>query len=144
MPTYETSTTIPAAPDAVWSVLADVVNWPHWTPTVTKVEALDSPRIGMGARFEVHQPELRPAVWAVTRIEDPTRFLWESRMPGFVMVADHVLEPLPGGASRLTLSFAFQGLLGAIVGPLFRKRVESYIAKEAASLRGLFEGGGTR
>jgi hypothetical protein len=141
MPTYETSTTIPAVPETVWPVLADVVSWPRWTPTVTKVEPLDSPRIGMGARFEVHQPELRPAVWTVTRIEAPTRFLWESRMPGLAMVADHVLDPLPEGDSRLTLSFGFRGLLGAIVGPLFRRRVESYISTEAASLRRLFEGG---
>lgn len=144
MPTYETSTTIHADPEKIWPVLADVVNWPRWTPTVTKVEVIDSARMGMGARFEVHQPKLRPAVWTVTRVEPPTRFLWESRLPGLLMVADHVIESAPDGTSRLTLRFGFEGLLGRIAGPLNRKRVEGYIAREAASLRSLFENGATR
>jgi hypothetical protein len=135
MPTYETSASIAAQPKAVWSVLADVANWHRWTPTVLKVEALSSAELRVGNRFKIYQPRLRPAIWTVTAVEAPTRFAWESRVPGVVMIADHTLDAISDRTSRLTLRFAFRGLLGAIVGPMSRKLVESYMAQEAASLR---------
>jgi uncharacterized protein YndB with AHSA1/START domain len=135
MPSYEASASIAAQREAVWSVLTDVMAWPGWTPTVLKVDALDSPELNVGHRFRVHQPKLRPSVWTVTAVDAPARFTWESRMPGLVMTADHSVEALADGASKLTLRFSMGGLLGAIVGPMNRKMVESYMAQEAESLR---------
>ena len=141
MLSYEASASIAAARQAVWSVLADVLNWPGWTPTVLKVEALDSPELKVGHRFRVHQPKLRPSVWTVIAVDAPTRFTWESRMPGLVMTADHSVEATAERASKLTLRFALGGLLGAIVGPMNRRMVQSYMAQEAESLRKRLEAG---
>ena len=135
MPSYEASTSIAAQREAVWSVLANVPDWPDWTPTVLRVDALDSPELEVGHRFRVHQPKLRPAIWTVTAVDAPARFTWESRVPGLVMSADHSVEAMAERASKLTLRFTLGGLLGGIVGPMNRRTVESYMAQEAEALR---------
>jgi hypothetical protein len=134
MITYEASATIRAPVEPVWLRLSDVLHWNRWTPTVTRIEALDAPELEPGRRFLVHQPKLRPAIWRVTRVDAGSSFSWESRAPGVVMLAGHSVESLPSGDTRLELRFSFGGLLGPIVGRLNRRIVESYIATEAASL----------
>jgi carbon monoxide dehydrogenase subunit G len=141
----EASASIQAPPEAVWRRLSDVIHWSDWTPTVNRVDALDGPELATGRRFRVQQPRLRAAVWSVTLVEVPTRFVWEARTPGVVMRADHEVERLPSGESRLTLRFSFEGLLGGLVGRLYRKLVRSYLATEAECLRRYVEqDGGVR
>lgn len=135
MTKYSTSITINSNQTATWQVLSDVARWNEWTPTVTKVEVLDTPELQLNHRYKVHQPKLQPAIWSITVLEPPSRFTWESRMPGMLMVADHILKPVNTNQTELTLTFAFQGWLGEIIGRLYRKTVESYIATEAQSLK---------
>lgn len=132
---YEASASIQAPLESVWRLLADVLHWNQWTPTVTQVEALDHPELSPGNRFRVHQPKLRPAIWSVTCVEAPSSFTWESRSPGVVMIADHTVERVASGHTGLTLSFSFKGVLGPVVGRLYKNLVESYLATEATSLR---------
>lgn len=49
MQSFEAITLIHAPVDRVWAVLADVVSWPRWLPTVTSVQALGS--VPLGRRF---------------------------------------------------------------------------------------------
>lgn len=135
MLTYESSASINAALEIVWRALSDVTHWDHWTPTVTKVQALDQSELGLGNRFKVHQPDLRPAIWSVTAIQTPSSFTWESRSPGMVMIAEHTLQRSAAGRTELTLRFSFRGVLGAIFGRLSKSLVEGYLATEAVSLR---------
>ena len=135
MTQYSAAMTIHADQEVIWNVLSDVVHWNEWTPTITRVEALDQPSLGLKKRFKVYQPKLQPAVWSVTVLEPPSSFTWESKMPGMVMVAGHTLKPTGTGQNELTLTFSFQGALGAIIGRLYRNIVESYLATEAQSLK---------
>ena len=135
MTKYSTSITINSNQTAIWQVLSDVAHWNEWTPTVTKVEVLDTPGLQLNHRYKVHQPKLQPAIWSITVLEPPSRFTWESRMPGMLMVADHSLKPINANQIELTLTFSFQGWLGEIIGRLYRKTVESYITTEAQSLK---------
>ena len=139
MRTYEASAVIAAETGAVWYVISDVANWPRWLPTVTKVTPLDSTSIAPGSRFVVHQPKLRPTTWKVTQIEAPHRFVWEARSPGLLMVAEHAITPEASGSSAVLLRFSFGGLLGGLIGSLFRSITERYIAQEAASLKSTVE-----
>lgn len=125
--------------ETVWLRLSDVLRWNQWTPTVTQVEALDRPELGLGNRYRVHQPKLRPATWSVTRLEAPLRFTWEARFPGVRMIADHSIERVSSGLAAVTLRFSFEGWLGPLVGRLNRKLVQSYLATEAACLRSAVE-----
>ena len=135
MTQYSTSITINTSQEAVWKILSDVAHWHEWTPTVTKVEILDQPELKLGNRFKVYQPKLQPAVWTVTVLTPPSNFIWESKMPGMNMIAEHTVHAISSNQADLTLKFAFQGFLGEILGKLYRKTVESYIATEAQSLK---------
>lgn len=135
MPSYSASISINSEQETIWKVLSDVTHWNEWTPTVTKIEVLDQPELKLDNRYKVYQPKLQPAVWTVTILTPPSRFTWESRMPGMLMVADHILKPIHANQTELSLKFAFQGWLGEIIGRLYRQTVESYLATEAQSLR---------
>jgi uncharacterized membrane protein len=135
MPKYSTSITINADQESVWKVLSDVAHWSEWTPTVTKVEVLVQPELKLNNHYKVFQPKLQPAVWTVTALVPPSSFVWESSMPGMHMVAEHIVRAASTNQTELTLSFAFHGFLGEIMGRLYRNMVESYIATEAQSLK---------
>jgi hypothetical protein len=135
MSQYSTSISINANQESVWKVLSDIARWNEWTPTVTKVEVLDTPEIKVKNRYKVFQPKLQPAVWSVTVLEPPSNFTWEANMPGMVMIADHTLKPIGINQTEVSLKFDFQGMLGEIIGRLYRKTVESYLVTEAESLK---------
>ena len=139
MPSYNASLAIDAPRESVWRVLAAVVVWPKWLPTVSSVEALDGELLQIGFRYTVRQPKLRPATWVVTQLEPPSTFVWQARSPGLLMTASHTLEESSLGKSLVTLRFSFTGLLGAPIGWLFRSTTERYLAQELASLRSVVE-----
>jgi hypothetical protein len=99
------------------------------------VAPLDGPQLQVGRRFRVTQPKLRPATWTVTNVVVNGGFAWESRSPGMAMVARHLIETSGTGQARVTLTFEFRGVLGALLGRLSKTLVESYLATEASSLR---------
>ena len=135
MPQYSTSISIHADQETIWKILSDVAHWPEWTPTVTKVEVLDQPELKLNNRYKLYQPKLQPVIWTVTVLEPPSSFTWESRMPGMLMMGEHTLKPVNTNQTELSLKFVFQGWLGAIIGRLYRKTVETYVRTEAQSLK---------
>jgi uncharacterized membrane protein len=140
MPSYDAATPIAASRDSVWRVLADVVAWPEWLPTVTSVQPLDGNQLSVGFRYVVRQPKLRPATWIVTELEQPLRFVWQARSPGLLMVAEHTVQEGSPGTSDVILRFSFAGLLGAPMGRLFRSLTQQYLAQELLSLKLKVEG----
>jgi uncharacterized membrane protein len=141
MPSYDAAIEIDASSESVWRVLAAVVAWPEWLPTVESVLPLDGNQLKVGFRYAVRQPKLRPATWIVTELEPPRRFVWQARSPGLLMVAEHtVLEGSPG-KSDVHLRFTFTGLMGVLIGRLFRSITVRYLAAEVASLKLKVEAG---
>jgi uncharacterized protein YndB with AHSA1/START domain len=135
MPTYEASISISASREAVWRALSDVAAWPQWLPTVTAVQPLDGAALKLGHRYLVHQPKLRPATWVVVELDQSGRFVWHARSPGLLMVAEHTVRETGPGTSVVELRYSFSGLLGGLIGRLFRSITESYLAAEAASVK---------
>jgi hypothetical protein len=140
MPQYSTSISINASQEAVWKVLSDVTHWHEWTPTVTKVETLDQAELKLNHRYKVYQPKLEPVVWTITVLEAPSVFIWEARLPGMTMIAEHELRTVNPNQTDLSLKFSFRGFLGEIMGRLTRKTAEEYMRTEAESLRKRAEG----
>lgn len=138
---FSTTTVVHAPQEHVWAVLADVTRWPRWLPTVTSVEPLGPPALEVGARYRLRQPRLRPAVWQVVTYAPPARFSWESRSPGVRALADHVLQPLAGPATQVSLEVAFTGSLAWIAGLVAGRITREYLEREAAALRAELEGG---
>ncbi len=134
MPKYSTSITIQANQDTIWKVLSDVAHWNEWTPTVTKVEVLNAPELKLGNRYKVIQPKLQPVVWTVTELNS-ANFTWESKSPGMHMVAEHVVKSIHANQAEVTLTFAFNGWLGNLIGKMYGKMTEEYIQTEAQSLK---------
>ena len=134
MTQFSTSITINASQDTVWKILSDVAHWHEWTPTVTKVEVLNTPEIKLGNRYKVIQPKLQPAEWTVTDLST-SNFTWESKAPGMHMVAEHILKPVNANQTELTLTFSFNGWLGNLIGKMYGKLTQDYIQTEAQSLK---------
>ncbi len=134
MKPYSTSITINASQEAIWKVLSDVAHWHAWTPTVTKVEVLNTPELKLGNRYKVLQPKLQPAEWTVTELTT-SNFTWESKAPGMHIVAEHVVKPINANQAEVTLTFAFNGWLGNFIGKLYGKMTLEYIQTEAQSLK---------
>jgi len=135
MKPYSATIIINASEETIWKVLSDVSHWHDWTPTVSKVEVLDQPELKLRNRYKVYQPKLQPAVWTVTALVPPSSFVWESSMPGMHMIAEHTVRAVSANQTDVTLSFAFHGFLGEIIGRMYRNTVESYIQTEAQSLK---------
>jgi uncharacterized membrane protein len=132
--TFQTSIEIEAPTEIVWGVIRDVERWPEWTPTVTSVRRLDSGLLIVGSRARIRQPRLPRADWRVTVLEDGRGFTWVSASPGVRVTAHHWVEARAGG-SRATLSVAFAGLFGSLVGRLTRTLNERYLRLEAEGLK---------
>ena len=131
---FSTSLAINASQDLIWKVLSDVAHWHEWTPTVTKVEVLNTPELKLGNRYKVIQPKLQPAEWTVTDLST-SNFTWESKSLGMHMVAEHVVKPINANQSEVTLTFAFNGWLGNLISKMYGKMTEEYVQTEAQSLK---------
>jgi uncharacterized membrane protein len=136
---FRANRTIQAPADAVWPLLANVVAWPTWLPTVTAVLPLDQTSLALGARFNVAQPRLRSTVWRVTSIQDGESFAWEARSTGLTMWANHSIRPVDTDSSDLLLEFRLSGVLAPVVSLMAGKLTNDYLQKEAASLQATIE-----
>jgi uncharacterized protein YndB with AHSA1/START domain len=141
----ENSTRIEAPPALVWRVTEDVERWPHWTPTVTSVERVDTGPLGLGSTARIRQPGQPISEWVVTVLEPERRFAWETRRPGLRMVGEHELFP-DGDGTRNVLRVRATGPLSVLLAPLLRIAVPRALAAENAGLRSHCErvaGGGS-
>jgi protein-S-isoprenylcysteine O-methyltransferase Ste14 len=132
---FTVTTLITAPPERVWALMADVLRWPEWLPTMTSVEPLHQEALSLGASYRITQPRLRPAIWTVVRLEPLRRFSWESRAPGVRTLADHSVRALPDGTTSVTLQIRFSGPLSALARVLAGSLTREYMAREAAALK---------
>ena len=132
---------IAASPERVWEVLSDVEYWPEWTQSVTLARRVDDGPIRPGSRTRLKQPRLPETEWVVTDLEPGRSFTWVSTGSGVRTTASHDIEALPGGGSRVRLRIEQAGLLGAVVGRLYKGLTERYLAMEAEGLKRRVESG---
>ncbi len=93
-----------AAPiETVWALTEDIESWPQLTPTMIRVQRLDTGPLRVGSRARVTQPRQRPGVWEVTEFQAPTLFSWRRTILGMTMIATHRLEPTAQGCRNTLL-----------------------------------------
>ncbi len=131
---FSISIDIGAPPERVWAVVSDVERWPEWTPSVKKVQRLDSGPLGPGSRARVRQPRLLPATWVVTELSRGHSFTWVTASPGVRVTARHSVYAAAAG-TRATLSVAFSGFLAPVVAWLTRRLNNRYLQLEAGGLK---------
>ena len=133
----EHSVHIDAAPAAVWAVLMDVEHWPDWTPTMSKVERIDSGPFGPASSARVKLVGFPSTLWRVTQFDDGRAFTWAAQS-GPRVVATHVVEP-DGTGTKLTLGIETSGALALVFAPLLRWVSPRNIRREAAGLKAYCE-----
>lgn len=112
-----------------WELTLDVESWPEHTPTMTKVERLESGPIGLGSTALVKQPGQRAKVWTVTTFEPERCFAWSTSAMGTTMTGSHQLTENGMGTSQ-TLTVDIEGRFSSIVGVLVRGPIAKAIAQE--------------
>lgn len=122
---------INAAAERIWAALADVEDWPKWTPTMTSVTRLDHEPFGVGSRARITQPRLGTTTWTVTEFTPRRSFVWEAKRPGLSLVAGHRLSSGSDGGVSLTLTLELNGPLGRLLEPLTARTTRRYVQLEA-------------
>ncbi len=135
---FETVDEVAASPERVWEILAEVTTWSRWTDSVTASTVLTDGPLGSGSRVEVRQPRLPANTWRITTWDPGRRFTWETSRGGVRTVADHVIEPAPGG-STVTLSIHTTGALSFVTDLVMGSTIRRYVAMEAAGLKSASE-----
>jgi carbon monoxide dehydrogenase subunit G len=130
----ETTFAVAAPPAVVWQVLTDVEAWPTWTASVTSVERLDDGPLRVGSRARIAQPRIPTVVWEVGELEEGWSFTWSQGSRLARTTAVHSVEDDGTGGSRVRLSVAQEGIVGSVVGLLYKGLTKRYLAMEAAGL----------
>jgi hypothetical protein len=118
--------------DRLWAFASDVEHWGDRLPTVDSVRPMGSGPMGVGSRFEVHQPGLPKAVWEVTDWQPGRSFTWVSTSPGIRSTAVHAVRA-DGDGSRLDLSLEWTGPLARILGLLVGRKAQGMVETEATT-----------
>ena len=129
------SVEIDAPAPLVWEVFSDVGRWPEWTASVTRVDALDGPGLGVGRRFAISQPRMPRLVWEVTELADGASWTWVQRSPGGLALARHQVIPIDEHRTRVHQEIDQRGLIGALVGRLMVRMTKRYLQWEARGLK---------
>jgi uncharacterized membrane protein len=130
-----------AAPrERIWAVMADLEQWPEWTESVSRISTLEWATTGVGSRFLVEQPRLKPAEFTTTEWSPGSGFTWESKAPGIRSIASHRIEPA-GDGCEVVLVLRFEGWLSWPVALVAGGLVRRYMRMEAAGLKARAEAG---
>jgi len=105
--TCSVSAVISAPPARVWAVLSDVAGWPAWYPGM-RVLDIGEVRPGARLRWQTGGVTIR-SVFAV--VERERELTWTGRFLCYKAVDRHLLEPLPGGRTRVTIAESLAGPL---------------------------------
>lgn len=122
---------IDASIERLWALTVEVERWPEFLETVSGVERLDAGAFGPGCRVRVEQPGLRSALWTVTELAAPSRFVWETRTLGVRVVASHLIER-DGEQCSNRLVIDLTGWASGLLGRLTRRRIRSMLSVENA------------
>ena len=127
---------VDAPADRVWRVVHDVIAWPGLTASMTSVELQGE--LTVGAEVRLTQPQLRPASWRVTELEEGSSFTWVSGVPGVRTTAVHRVRPSGDGAV-LELELSQTGLLSGLVERKYGDLMRSYVRMEAEGIKATAE-----
>lgn len=129
-----------ADPATTFAFLEDFSNAADWDPGVQSAQRLDTGPVALGSRFALDllvAGRVQRWTYVVETHEAPRRVTFVTRSRSAEGVDDVTVAPGPAGGSRVTwdASFAFSGLLGRLVDPLFQVAFSRLVDKAVAGLR---------
>ena len=149
--TLDVSIDIDAAPEAVWTVLADVRAYREWNPFIVAFEPGPSGELTPG---EVAQLRVRMRADSDKTIQSPERVIavepcrslaWVYvGLPTWLLDATRYQEltPTEGGGTRYRTHQTYRGPLAPLVLALYRRHILAGFEATAAALKARIEGGG--
>ena len=116
---YSATTTIHAAPDAIWRLLTDAPGYPRWDPGVDRIEGTIAPGNSIKAFTKRDPKRAFPA--KVSDFVPGRKMTWSGGMPLglFKGVRTFTLTPQADGSIEFTLREAYSGPLL----PLFARSI---------------------
>jgi carbon monoxide dehydrogenase subunit G len=140
--TVSATTTIPAAPEAVWDLVSDPARFAEWADRTLEVSSADS-QLRLGSNYEERNRVIGPLTgssrWTVVEHEAPRR--QTHRGEGIAMAAalDFFVELRPvDNATEVTLGLRYRpgfGLVGTALDRLyFRRSLQQSFNRTAANL----------
>jgi uncharacterized membrane protein len=135
----EDSIEINAPAEIVWRIYRDVERWPEWTASMDEITFVRGDALEDGAAVRIKQPRLPRVTWQVTELTPGRSWAWESRSPGALTVARHVVTPLDEGTTRVEQSIDQTGPLGSLIGRLMAGTTRRYLRIEAEGLKAAAE-----
>ena len=117
MRSYQTTKTIAASADRIWSLLTDAPGYPSWNRAVDKVEGTIAPGETITVRVPVNPGRDFPV--KVTAFDNGRRMVWTGGMPLGLFKGERtfLLEPNGGGTT-----FSMQEVYtGALAGMMFKQ-----------------------
>lgn len=113
--TFEHSIDTVASPSSIWPLYADVAAWLRWDHGLAAVE-LDGP-FEAGSLGRITPADMETLPFTLTWVEAERGFSDETPAMGHLLRFHHVLEPLPGGKTRITHRVEIDGPAADEMGP---------------------------
>ncbi|MBD3166023.1 SRPBCC domain-containing protein [bacterium] len=111
---FDTSIDIEAAPETIWTVLADFRSYPEWNPFIREIEGIQA--VGEQLRVVLQPPGMKPQTFKpkIVTWRPPKHFKWHGRlfMPGlFDGIHEFEIKDLGEGQARFHQRERFKGIL---------------------------------
>jgi len=138
---FQVTVQVGAPASVLWQAVADVEEWPQWTPTMNEVTWLTSTPAGgggplqPGSRARIRQPRMPQLIWEVTEVRPGTSFTWQAQSAGLTTTGTHEVRSLGADRAELTLGLAVSGPLAPVVGFLTRGRARRSVQQEAEGMK---------
>ena len=112
---YESSSTIAAQPDRIWSILTDAPNLSKWDSGVERVEGRIAPGQTIKVFVKVNPGRAFPV--KVTEFVPGQRMVWSGGMPLglFKGVRTYTLIPQGGGTTKFNMREEYTGPLTSMI-----------------------------
>jgi hypothetical protein len=122
---------IDAPPQAVWEVLTDFQNWPHWNPDVKSMSFVGMLAPGSEFRWKAGPGTI---LSTLERIEPPRYIAWRGRTLTIDAYHEWWLEPRDGGTYVRTQE-SFSGLVARLLRGMLQKALDKSFADGVERLK---------
>ncbi len=115
MKSFASSTTIQAAPEAIWRILTDAPGYPSWNTTVSSIDG----RIALGEKVTVHAKVAPGRAFPINVVafDAPKRMVWRGGMPLGLFRGERIFElrPTDAGGVEFAMREDYTGWLAPLI-----------------------------
>ena len=115
MKSFASSTTIQAAPEAIWRILTDAPGYPSWNTTVSSIDG----RIALGEKVTVHAKVAPGRAFPINVVafDAPKRMVWRGGIALGLFKGERIFElrPTDAGGVEFAMREDYTGWLAPLI-----------------------------